>query len=247
MLARHAARRFVLATLIGVALAAQGLAATANGARVLPARGTPGVVYVALGDSTVEGIGATSPEKTYPSRLAARLRAIYPEARLENLGVAGATASDVVAHQLAGAIAMRPSLVSLSIGPNDVTTGVASRDYARHVDAILRALHERTGAVVVVNLLPDLAITPRFAGSPRRDDVGRRAAELNQLLSTAARRWGCELVDLHAHSRREVPERPELVAADGYHPSDAGYARWAELMWEGVTRRLPAAGGGPAS
>jgi lysophospholipase L1-like esterase len=37
----------------------------------------------------------------------------------------------------------------------------------------------------------------------------------------------------------EVPRRPELIGADGYHPSDAGYARWAELMWDGIARRLP--------
>jgi len=46
------------------------------------------------------------------------------------------------------------------------------------------------------------------------------------------------VVDLYGPSRREVPERPELVAADGYHPSDLGYARWAELMWDAVVTRI---------
>ena len=45
-------------------------------------------------------------------------------------------------------------------------------------------------------------------------------------------------VDLYGPSRDEVPRRPELIAADRYHPSDAGYARWAELMWAGVEARL---------
>jgi lysophospholipase L1-like esterase len=45
-------------------------------------------------------------------------------------------------------------------------------------------------------------------------------------------------VDLYEASRREVPSRPELMAGDGYHPSDLGYARWAELMWDAVQSRI---------
>jgi lysophospholipase L1-like esterase len=28
------------------------------------------------------------------------------------------------------------------------------------------------------------------------------------------------------------------MSVDGYHPSDAGYARWAELVWAGVEARI---------
>jgi lysophospholipase L1-like esterase len=208
-------------------------------ARTLPMPGTRGVVYVALGDSTVQGIGATSADATYPGLIAARLRAIYADARLENFGVAGAVAHDVVANQLERAVALRPALVTLSVGPNDVTGGISADDYARSIDAVLRALSERTAAVVVVNLLPDLSLTPRFARSPLRKKVIRRALELNANLKRAAAVWDAQIVDLHAASRREVPGHPELFASDGYHPSDAGYARWAELMWQGLARRLP--------
>ena len=207
--------------------------------RRLPPLETRDLVYVALGDSTVEGVGASSPATSYPSRIVERLRLLYPDVRVENLGVAGAVASGVVATQLDRAVALRPALVTLSVGPNDVTTGVPSAEYARNVEVILRALHDRTSAIVVVSLLPDLAVTPRFAGSPRREDVGRRAVELNRILTTAARRWDADVVDLHTRSRDEVPDHPELFADDGYHPSDAGYARWAELMWQAIADRLP--------
>jgi lysophospholipase L1-like esterase len=45
-------------------------------------------------------------------------------------------------------------------------------------------------------------------------------------------------VDLYSASRQEVPRRPELIGADGYHPSDEGYARWAELMWAAIEGRI---------
>ena len=92
---------------------------------------------------------------------------------------------------------------------------------------------------MVVNLLPDLAVTPRFRSSEAREVVGRQAVLFNEALRRQAVAHGAEVVDLYTASQKEVPERPELVSADGYHPSDAGYQRWAELMWEGVRARIP--------
>jgi lysophospholipase L1-like esterase len=205
----------------------------------LPERRDTPLVYVALGDSTVEGQGATSREANYVSRLHQRLRELYPAATLVNLGIGGATSTDVARDQLARAIAAVPQLVTLSVGPNDITTRVPVATFEKHVDEILKALTRQTSAVVVVNLLPDLAVTPRFRASEARDVVGRQTVAFNEALRRQGRAHGAELIDLYTASQREVPARPELLAADGYHPSDAGYARWAELMWEGVRARVP--------
>lgn len=207
-------------------------------ARALPSDCGAAVLYVALGDSTVEGVAATSPRHSYVSRLHERLRAIYPSARVDNLGVSGAVSADVLGRQLDRAIGLRPDLVTLSIGPNDITEGIPVEDYEKNVDGILRRLTRETRALVVVNLLPDLAVTPRFARSDERDVVGRLTARFNEALGRKAGEHGVEIVDLYEPSRDEVPRRPELVAADGYHPSDLGYARWAELMWTRVEPRI---------
>jgi lysophospholipase L1-like esterase len=68
--------------------------------------------------------------------------------------------------------------------------------------------------------------------------VGRLSAEFNEMLAEAAERHDAIVVDLFEASRREVPRHPEFMALDGYHPSDLGYARWAELMWEAVRPRI---------
>ncbi|MBI3028038.1 MAG: SGNH/GDSL hydrolase family protein [Candidatus Rokubacteria bacterium] len=216
------------------------LPSTAQGihARRLPTDGAKPLTYVALGDSTVSGVGATDPERNYVSRLYERLRSAYPAARVVNLGVSGATAANVVDGQLERAVALRPDLVTLSIGPNDVTRGRAAAEYEQDLETIFGMLLKETPAVLVVNLIPDLTLTPRFRGREGAAEVGRRVARFNRALRGKARAHGVEIVDLFAQSRREVPRRPELIAADGYHPSDQGYARWAELMWRGVERRL---------
>ena len=229
-----------LALVLLVGVLVSGCAWTRSGTlRMLSVDRTAPLVYVALGDSTVEGIGATSAAANYVGRLDERLRAVYPHARTTNLGVAGATSADVVAGQLEPAIAHAPHLVTLSIGPNDITGRVTVREYERHLETIFTRLQKETTAVVVVNLLPDLAVTPRFRNTPAREAVGRLSIEFNDALARRAREHGVEVVDLYGPSRAEVMARPELVASDGYHPSDLGYGRWAELLWAGIERRIP--------
>jgi acyl-CoA thioesterase-1 len=228
--------------LVGV-LAAAALAAGCGepwvgGERRLPPDRGAVVLYVALGDSTVEGVGASHPGQTYVSRLRGRLRERYPAAETVNLGAGGATSADVLAAQLPRAIELLPHLVTLSVGPNDITGGVSVSQYERNVTRMMEALVEKTTAVIVVNLLPDLAVTRRFQGTAHEETVGRLTGEFNDALRRVARAHGAQLVDLYTASREEVPRRPELLAADGYHPSDAGYARWAELMWAEITRKI---------
>jgi acyl-CoA thioesterase I len=206
--------------------------------RGLPAERGADVRYVALGDSTVEGVGASRRELNYVSRIHARLQERYPAARMRNLGVSGATSADVRAGQLGPAVELRPNLVTLSVGPNDITRGVSAQEYARNIQSILESLTGQTPAMIVVNLLPDLAVTQRFRGGQNEQRVARLSVEFNEALRRAAETYGAEVVDLYAASRDEVPRRPELLSSDGYHPSDAGYARWAELMWQGIEKRM---------
>ena len=231
--------RGLLATLAVVLMAA---CSPAQGRRTSLELGdclTP-IHYVALGDSTVEGIGASHSNLNYVSRLHARLRARYPNATVTNLGVGGATSRDVMTRQLDRAIKRRPDLITLSIGPNDITRGIPVAQYQQHMNVILGRLRRETTALIVMNLLPDLTVTPRFATGPRTAVVGGQTVLFNEALAQKAREYEVALVDLYLPSREEVPAQPALLWKDRYHPSDAGYARWAELMWEAIEPRLPA-------
>ncbi len=215
--------------------------AAAEAMRTLPRDRDVPIGYVALGDSTVAGVGATRPEKNYVGRIFARLKDRYPAAIVHNLGVAGATSADVTRQQLPKAVALRPTLVTLSVGPNDITRGRDIAEYERNVDEILGTLARETEAVVVVNTLPDMAVSPIFTAQEKQI-VGALARAFNDVLVGKAREYGAEVVEHDAPSRDEVPADTGLFAADNYHPSDAGYARWAEFMWRGVEARMEGSG-----
>ena len=185
--------------------------------RSLPSdRRTP-LVYVALGDSTVYGLGASSPSTHYVARLFWRLHAEYPLARLSNRGACLATTTDVLAHQVPDAIMDRPHLVTLSVGPNDLRQGRSPQDFAGRTEVILERLQRDTDAAVILNSLPDLALSPRFR-EPERSMVAALTRHYNHALQHVADNFGIELVD---------------------HPSDAGYAAWAGAMREAVWARIP--------
>ncbi len=210
---------------------------TPSARRMLPADRNQVLRYVALGDSAVYGVGASSPDRNYVSLLAARLRSVYPQTQVANLGVPGATSADVAGQQLRQAVAAKPNLITLSVGPNDITQGKDAQAYERNLNTILQTLTEETDAVIVINLIPDLAVVPRFSGA-MKDQVGRLTVRFNAAIERATRTRDVVVVDLYRPSQQEIPRHPEQVSADNYHPSDAGYARWAELIWHDLEARI---------
>jgi acyl-CoA thioesterase I len=205
--------------------------------RSLPSDRRALLVYVALGDSTVYGLGASSPSTHYVARLFASLQWEYPAARLINLGTCLATTGDVLAQQVPDAILHQPQLVTLSVGPNDLRQGRGPNDFARRVEVILERLDQETDATVILNALPDLASAPRF-GQPERSMVAALTRHYNHALLHVADRFGVDLVDLEIGDRAEGELRC-FFSEDGYHPSDAGYAAWAGVLWEAVRARIP--------
>ncbi len=184
--------------------------------------------YVALGDSTGVGVGAHA-GGGYPARLVRRAALLGDRAQLSNLCVSGARVADVVAGQLAPAVAARPAVVTLGIGINDVTRGTDLAQFRGAYERVAEAL-AGTGARVVVVNVPDLSLSPLAQGDETRRLVRRRVEAVNEVIAAAVRRHGFVLVDLFDATRDELARRTDLLSEDRFHPSDAGYERWTELV-----------------
>jgi lysophospholipase L1-like esterase len=106
------------------------------------------LTYVVLGDSTAAGIGGT-----YASGIAvstARHLAQHNTITMTNLAVSGARMSDVRRHQLPMAEALRPDVVLLSAGANDVTHLSAIRSMRADLRVIVGALRAANPDVRIV-------------------------------------------------------------------------------------------------
>ncbi len=186
------------------------------------------IVYVALGDSTGSGVGATN--GGYVARLFRRLSDARSGSELLNLCVSGATTEDVLRRQLQPGVDKAPQLVTVGIGINDIGHGFTIEQFAKNFDEILSTLKEKTQAEIVVTNIPDISSAPRIPSS-MRSEYQRQIERFNERLDEIAQRHGVTLFDIHSITRLELPSHPEYFSSDGFHPSDEGYELWAEEMW----------------
>ncbi|HEX8473061.1 MAG TPA: SGNH/GDSL hydrolase family protein [Pyrinomonadaceae bacterium] len=193
------------------------------------------VVYMALGDSTCLGVGARK-DGGYAARILTRIRQARPESQLINLCRAGATANTVLREQTNQKDSVHPTLITLSVGGNDLIRGVEEGAFAEKFEEIVLRLKE-FGVPIVVTNLPDISLAPALPAS-MREDVRRRAIVFNARIGEIAKRHGLLSVDLYGMSREVIPAHPEFFSTDGFHPSDAGYEFWVEMMWPEVKKAI---------
>jgi lysophospholipase L1-like esterase len=204
------------------------------------AAGAQPISYVALGASDAVGVGAADPEREgWVPRLFERLPA---GSRLANLGVSGSRLDQAMEQQLPVALAARPDLVTVWLAVNDLNARVPLDSYTADLDRLLGALSD-TGATVLVGNLPDVALLPAYRSADQAQIRGE-VSRWNAAIAASAGRHGAVLVDLYG-GWSELAGRPELISADGFHPSAAGYDRLADLFWRSLQAdgRLIEAGG----
>ncbi|HEX6458121.1 MAG TPA: SGNH/GDSL hydrolase family protein [Thermoleophilaceae bacterium] len=189
--------------------------------------------YVAIGDSFTAG--APGLDARWPDELAAELE----PSEYHNLGVAGATTSEVADRQLDPCVELEPDLVTVVCGVNDVLLSVRP-DIEAHAEAlerIFRTIRERLpDATIVTVTTPPIAehigLRPR---SRRRVEQGIR--QLNEISRMLSRRYGVLCLEWGDHP---LASRRENFAADGFHPSLTGIRRAARACAQALAgHRIP--------
>lgn len=180
-----------------------------------------GLLYVALGDSTAQGVGASGPERGYVGLIAGRLRAATGRpVQVVNLSRSGARVRDVVAEQLPRLANLSPDLVTVSVGGNDVAHYDAEC-FRSDVDALIAELPP--GTVV--------GDVPWFM----HGGTGRKSGEAATYVATRAGARGLAVARLHRAMRdRGWKSMLTDFAPDWFHPNDRGYRLWADAFWTAI-------------
>jgi lysophospholipase L1-like esterase len=185
--------------------------------------------YVALGDSQTEGLwdGDDSDGIVgFADRLAVMLDELRPGLQYANLAIRGRRIRDVLVDQLPLALTMRPDLVSVCVGMNDITRPGLLFDRAL---ADLDLLYERlaqSGATVVTTTFPDIA---RIV--PIGKILTARMSRTNRAIVTAADRYGFKLVDLYGAPSMTSPD---VWSDDRVHGSTKGHMLFAAAAAEAL-------------
>jgi lysophospholipase L1-like esterase len=201
--------------------------------------------YLALGDSYTIGTGASSKAHNYPSILAARLtKAIGRRVGLTNPAVNGFTTLDLIANELGYVDRLKPQLVSILIGVNDLVQGRTAEQYRAsmvHIYDAAAALGLPPGQVAAISI-------PTWSEVPAAPNFGDKAAlrrltdAFNSSAQSEAESRGFTWIDIGAVSTSAMGS-PAWISSDQLHPGDAQYAAWAEVIWKAVRESWTAAGG----
>jgi acyl-CoA thioesterase I len=191
--------------------------------------------YVALGDSYTIGTSVTAAE-SWPRQLVERL----PELELVgNTAVNGYSSDDVINEELPQLDRLRPELVTLLIGVNDVVQRVSDLQYAGNVAVILEELLTRLPPERIVGIAtPDYTLTPQGAAFGEPDQQSDAIVRFNAILREACEARRIRFVPGVFEISQAVLEDPSLVAGDGLHPSGSQYSLWADEIEPVVSELL---------
>lgn len=174
-----------------------------------------GPLWVALGDSMTQGIGAGAHDRGWVGQLAARM----PGWRVVNLGISGGRVRDALDRELPAleSLGDEPDLVTVLIGSNDLVDPRRRAQLGTDLPELLRRLPAGT---VVGN----------------QPGTFPAALEINQIIDDAVAEHDLVLAELRDPRTRHWAGK---LAADSFHPNEKGYASIAAVFEEAIGGRNP--------
>jgi lysophospholipase L1-like esterase len=161
----------------------------------LPAGKHPWHRFVALGDSYTEGIGDPEPRSVggfrgWADRTAEELAGGQHDFAYANLAVRGKLLQEIVDGQLEAALALKPDLIAMSGGGNDIVFRRGDPDkLAERMDQAV-GVAAGTAATILLFAAPD------WGGTPVLGQVRGRLAIYNEYLHRIGMRHHTVMVDL---------------------------------------------------
>ncbi len=186
--------------------------------------------YVALGDSFTEGIGDVDPSspggyRGWADRVAEQLSHGVEDFAYANLAIRGRLITQIFDEQAGPALELKPDLISLCAGGNDVIRPGGDPDaIADKLDALMRIL-ATSGATILLFTGPDIRDTPVLGG------IRGKVAIYNENVRTIAARYDAVVADMW--SLREL-HQPQMWADDRLHFSPLGHHTIAAMALDAL-------------
>ena len=180
---------------------------------------------LAIGSSSTEGVGASSPANAYPARLEEELsRRSGIAADVKNAGVGGELAIKTLQRLKIALKSGWARLVIWQVGTNDALVGVDEAAFRATLESGVAAAR----AAGVPLLLIDPQFTPIAANGPRYERFVAIVAEIG------ARDHVPVLSRYDMMKRRGAKNALALLSRDGLHMNDLGYRCVAHALAEAI-------------
>lgn len=176
-------------------------------------------VVAALGDSTVQGVGALHRSGSFIRQTTDRVsHSLGKDIQIYNFSVSGAESGEAVDVQLPQLKALeRVDAVVIAVGPNDLVHKKSLESFLKSYETLLQNVPiEKT---VIADLPP---MGPK-------DDQGRTSYEWGQELIALAEKYGVRVAPVHDNIKPRAHDF-RTYGGDFFHPSTTGYTLWANAF-----------------
>jgi lysophospholipase L1-like esterase len=185
----------------------------------------PALKVLICGDSAAAGVGIATQQQALAGYLT-RALAVANSVEWQLVAQSGLCCKGLV-KLLQDLPEQHFDQVYVSIGVNNVTTLTTNRHYREQCRELLTLLSTRfQSPQIIISAIPPMQ---QFTALPwpLNQWLGLKARLLNKVLTQELAYWpNAVMVDA------KLPLSPELLAADGFHPSAKGAALWAQLLLE---------------
>jgi len=183
---------------------------------------------IVLGESPVAGIGAPTHEFAVTGRTAFALaRLTDRNVRWHVFGLSGATARRTLRDLVPELAGKSADAVIIALGVNDVISWAGVSQWTKDIEQLISGVRQHlNNSLIILTGVPPMQYFPALP-QPLKHVLGRRA----KLLDRASADLAAVLPRvIHVSSDFELDK--EFFCADGFHPSELGYAEWGERLAE---------------
>ena len=195
--------------------------------------------YLALGDSYT--IGESVPlYKSFPYQVVHLLRKKEFNFNAPEIIAKTGWTTDELQDGINNSILLsKYDFVTLLIGVNNQYRGRDAIEYKQQYEEILKKAIELANGKkdrVIIISIPDYSFTAH-AQSMDTEKISREIEVFNSINKALSIQYKVQYVDVTAGSK-DVKNNPSLMAADGLHPSEKQYAKWAKEIVELIASQL---------
>lgn len=175
-----------------------------------------------LGDSLAQGVGSVENDNSLETYLTQALAEHYTDLTVENKAVPGSKTDEVLNNQLTKLHRDHYSAAVLFVGTNDITHLVSPSTFESNYATIAKTLVGKTDVVVLANI-------PQFSNTPIVPKEIQAIADLrtksynNKIDNIANGYSNVRIFNFFSFSQNRLHGETNFIAADGFHPNDAGY------------------------
>lgn len=186
------------------------------------------LTYLVLGDSTAAGQGSA-----YAQGIAvqtAKYLSKNAHVTMINSAISGAITHDIVQKQLNILHIIRPDIVLISIGSNDVIHLTSLRSIKKDTNTIIdQILQKNCHAKIIFTGAADVGASPRFL-FPLSWIVTFRAKQVADVFKSLVVERELTFAPILEKTGSIFYHDRSLFASDRFHPNQDGYALWVSVL-----------------